>query len=107
MNRSNQSEIGRSKAAGADDYDAEHRYDRPPVPALRAMLAEHVIYMGSVSKRGVKTQPLSWHCQRPLTPGLVLGYAARTPTEITEAVATIGEALSACSVDAVGSGEKE
>lgn len=187
-----------------DDYDAEHRYDRPPVPALRAMLAEHVIYLGSVSKllapalrigwmlpppkyrealvgakrladlgnaalpqlviahlmesgelerqlryvrrrhrlrrdamidaisnylpmatvhgaaaglhltitfddggltdlalaaaaleRGVKTQPLSWHCQQPRPPGLVLGYAARTPTEITEAVATIGEALAA------------
>jgi GntR family transcriptional regulator/MocR family aminotransferase len=187
-----------------DDYDAEHRYDRPPVPALRAMLAEHVIYMGSISKllapalrigwmlpppqyrealagakrqadlgnaalpqlvlahlmesgdlerqlryvrrrhrtrrdamieaignylptatvhgaaaglhltitfddanltdlelasaaldRGVKTQPLSWHCQHPRPPGLVLGYAARTPTEITEAVATIGEALAA------------
>lgn len=199
-----------------DDYDAEHRYDRPPVPALRAMLAEHVIYMGSVSKllapalrigwmlpppqyrealvgakrqadlgnaalpqlvlahlmesgdlerqlryvrrrhrirrdamieaignylptatvhgaaaglhltitfddpdltdlalasaaldRGVKTQPLSWHCQHSRPPGLVLGYAARTPTEITEGVATIGEALSACSVDAVGSGQQE
>lgn len=25
-----------------DDYDAEHRYDRPPVPALRSMLAEQV-----------------------------------------------------------------
>jgi len=33
-----------------DDYDAEHRYDRPPVPALRAMLAEQVCYSGSVSK---------------------------------------------------------
>ncbi|WP_020389047.1 PLP-dependent aminotransferase family protein [Kribbella catacumbae] len=187
-----------------DDYDAEHRYDRPPVPALRAMLAEHVIYMGSVSKllapalrigwmlpppkyrealvgakrladlgnaalpqlviahlmesgelerqlryvrrrhrvrrdamidaignhlpmatvhgaaaglhltitfddtdlsdlalasatleRGVKTQPLSWHCQQPRPAGLVLGYAARTPTEITEGIATIGEVLAA------------
>jgi GntR family transcriptional regulator/MocR family aminotransferase len=180
-----------------DDYDAEHRYDRPPVPALRAMLADHVIYAGSVSKllapslrigwmlpppqykdaligrkrladlgnaalpqltlahlmesgelerqlrflrrrhrtrrdamvdairtylptatihgaaaglhltitfddatndvelaanalhKGVKTHPLSWHCQLPHAPGLVLGYAARTPTEITEAIATI------------------
>lgn len=187
-----------------DDYDAEHRYDRPPVPALRAMLAEHVIYTGSVSKllapalrigwmlpppkyrealvgakrladlgnaalpqlviahlmesgelerqlryvrrrhrvrrdamidaisnylptatvhgaaaglhltitfddadwsdltlasaaleQGVKTQPLSWHCQQPLAPGLVLGYAARTPSEITEGIATIGEVLAA------------
>jgi GntR family transcriptional regulator/MocR family aminotransferase len=33
-----------------DDYDAEHRYDRPPVPALRATLPERVCYAGSVSK---------------------------------------------------------
>ncbi|MFD7441266.1 PLP-dependent aminotransferase family protein [Streptomyces sp. NPDC059909] len=33
-----------------DDYDAEHRYDRPPVPALRSMLPERVLYAGSVSK---------------------------------------------------------
>ncbi|MFF0338540.1 PLP-dependent aminotransferase family protein [Kribbella sp. NPDC004875] len=190
-----------------DDYDAEHRYDRPPVPALRAMLPDQVIYAGSVSKllapalrigwmlappqykdeligrkrladlgnaalpqltlahlmesgelerhlrflrrrhrarrdamvaavqkylptatihgaaaglhltitfdaafddvfddvelaaaaldRGVKTHPLSWHCQLPHAPGLVLGYAARTPTEITDAIRTIGEAAAA------------
>jgi len=184
-----------------DDYDAEHRYDRPPVPALRAMLAEHVCYAGSVSKwlapalrvgwvlapakyreevvaakriadlgnpvltqlvlaelmssgemerqlrfvrsrhrhrrdtmieaihahlpgavvhgaaaglhltvtvagdvpdtelaaaslaLGVKAQPLSWHSQRPGRPGLVLGYAARTPTEIRDGVAAVGDAL--------------
>jgi GntR family transcriptional regulator / MocR family aminotransferase len=181
-----------------DDYDAEHRYDRPPVPALRSMLPDRVIYAGSVSKllapalrigwmlappqykdeliarkrladlgnsslpqltlaalmesgelerqlrflrrrhrtrrdamvnairnhlptatihgaaaglhltitftegddtalaaaaleAGVKTHPLSWHCQLPHPPGLVLGYAARTPTEITEAIATIAK----------------
>jgi GntR family transcriptional regulator/MocR family aminotransferase len=184
-----------------DDYDAEHRYDRPPVPALRAMLPDQVIYTGSISKllapalrigwmlappqykeeliarkrladlgnaglpqltlaalmesgelerqlrflrrrhrtrrdamvaairnhlptatihgaaaglhltitfadraegddtelaaaaleAGVKTHPLSWHCQLPHAPGLVLGYAARTPTEITEAIATIAK----------------
>jgi GntR family transcriptional regulator/MocR family aminotransferase len=184
-----------------DDYDAEHRYDRPPVPALRAMLTDQVIYLGSVSKLlapslrigwmlappqykealirakrladlgnaslpqlvlaqlmdsgelerqlrfvrrrhrqrrdaivdaignhlptatihgaaaglhltvtfatplddvalartalvlGVKTQPLSWHSQTPSPPGLVLGYAARTPTELTEAMATLATAL--------------
>nr|WP_053700048.1 PLP-dependent aminotransferase family protein [Streptomyces sp. NRRL F-5755] len=184
-----------------DDYDAEHRYDRPPVPALRAMLPEHVCYAGSVSKllaptlrtgwvvappelhgalvdakrftdlgsaalpqlalaelmetgelerrlrqvrrrhrarrdamiravdthlpgadvqgaaaglhltvtfdagfadtdlaaaalaRGVKVHPLSWHCQRPGRPGLVLGYAASTVTEIEEGVAVIGKVL--------------
>ncbi|MEV0286258.1 MULTISPECIES: PLP-dependent aminotransferase family protein [unclassified Kribbella] len=184
-----------------DDYDAEHRYDRPPVPALRAMLADQVIYAGSVSKllapslrigwmlppasykddlidmkrladlgnaalpqltlahlmesgelerqlrflrrrhrtrrdamvravanylptatvhgaaaglhltitfeasvndvelaaaalqKGVKTHPLSWHCQLPHAPGLVLGYAARTPTDLTEAIATIADVM--------------
>jgi GntR family transcriptional regulator/MocR family aminotransferase len=184
-----------------DDYDAEHRYDRPPVPALRSMLAEHVCYAGSVSKllapalrvgwvlvpakyreavvaakrnadlgnaalpqlvlaelmasgelerqlrflrrrhirrrdamidavrahlpgavvhgaaaglhlmitfdtefsdtdlasaalgQGVKVQPLSWHCQRPQQPGLILGYAANTPTEIAEGIATLGTLL--------------
>ncbi len=184
-----------------DDYDAEHRYDRPPVPALRAMLPEHVCYAGSVSKplapalrtgwvvappelhgalvdakrftdlgnaalpqlvladlmetgelerrlrqlrkrhrarrdamvravstrlpgavvrgaaaglhltitfdadfadtdlaaaalaRGVKVQLLPWHRQGPGRPGLVLGYAASTATEIGEGVAVIGSAL--------------
>ncbi|WP_410635952.1 PLP-dependent aminotransferase family protein [Amycolatopsis sp. cmx-4-83] len=180
-----------------DDYDAEHRYDRSPVPAVRSMLPE-VCYTGSVSKllapalrvgwllapprfrddlvaakrfadlgnavlaqlvlarlmetgelerqlrvvrarhrrrrdamiralatsmpaarvhgaaaglhltitfdgevddvavaaaalaEGVKVQPLSWHRQRPGRPGLVLGYAARTATEIEEGVALLG-----------------
>ncbi|UED85344.1 PLP-dependent aminotransferase family protein [Streptomyces profundus] len=186
-----------------DDYDAEHRYDRPPVAALRSMLSEHVCYAGSVSKilspgmrigwvvappryrealvdakrfadlgnavlpqlvlarlmasgelerhlrlvrqrhrrrrdamiaalaahlpeavvhgaaaglhltvtlppglddtelaelalaRGVRTQPLSWHRQRPGAPGLVLGYAASTPHAVEEGVASIGSALRA------------
>ncbi|MFD5922222.1 PLP-dependent aminotransferase family protein [Kitasatospora sp. NPDC058201] len=33
-----------------DDYDAEHRYDRPPVPALHGVLPDRVLYLGSVSK---------------------------------------------------------
>ncbi|MCC8251592.1 hypothetical protein [Saccharothrix luteola] len=33
-----------------DDCEAEHRYDRPPAPALRSMLPERVCYAGSVSK---------------------------------------------------------
>ncbi|MFJ9785417.1 PLP-dependent aminotransferase family protein [Amycolatopsis sp. NPDC101161] len=180
-----------------DDYDAEHRYDRAPVPAVRSMVPE-VCYTGSVSKllapalrvgwllapprffgdlvaakrfadlgnpvlaqlvlarlmetgelerqlrvvrarhrrrrdamiravaselpsavvhgaaaglhltitfdvdlddvslaaaalaEGVKVQPLSWHRQLPGPPGLVLGYAARTATEIAEGVALLG-----------------
>jgi GntR family transcriptional regulator/MocR family aminotransferase len=183
-----------------DDYDAEHRYDRPPVPALHSMLAEHVCYAGSVSKLlapalrvgwvlappqyrdalvaakrnadlgnavlpqlvlarlmesgelerqlrflrgrhrrrrdamiaairthlpgavvhgaaaglhlmitfeagfadsdlagaalacGVKVQPLSWHCQRPHPPGIVLGYAANMTADIAEGVAILGRA---------------
>jgi GntR family transcriptional regulator/MocR family aminotransferase len=43
-----------------DDYDAEHRYDRAPVPALRASLSELVAYTGSTSKS--------------LAPGLRLGW---------------------------------
>jgi GntR family transcriptional regulator / MocR family aminotransferase len=184
-----------------DDYDAEHRYDRPPVPALRALLGEQACYAGSVSKllapalrlgwvlpppryraavivakrnadlgnaalpqlvlarlietgelerqlrfvrrrhrrrrdvmiegirahlpgaqihgaaaglhlmitfpgdfadtdlaaaaadRGVKVHPLSWHHQRAAPAGLVLGYAASTPADIADAVATLGEVL--------------
>ncbi|MGQ0840876.1 MocR-like pyridoxine biosynthesis transcription factor PdxR [Actinokineospora sp.] len=195
-------ELLRWAAAGGliieDDYDAEHRYDRPPVPALWSMLPERVCYAGSVSKllapalrvgwvlaparyrddlvdakrfadlgnaalpqlvlaelmdsgdlerhlrflrprhrrrrdamiqaiathlpgavvhgaaaglhlmvtfdpgfadtdlaaaalaRGVKVQPLSWHRQRPGPPGLVLGYAARTPTDIADGIAILG-----------------
>ncbi|WP_190018315.1 aminotransferase-like domain-containing protein [Streptomyces lucensis] len=43
-----------------DDYDAEHRYDRPPVPALRAMLAGRVCYMGSVSKLLAPALRIGW-----------------------------------------------
>ncbi|QKV96432.1 PLP-dependent aminotransferase family protein [Streptomyces sp. NA02950] len=184
-----------------DDYDAEHRYDRPPVSALRAALPEHVFYTGSISKllapalrlgwllaptryrddlvlakrnsdlgnavlpqlvlaelldsgelerqlrllrrrhvhrrdvmikaiagrlpgtvvhgaaaglhlsitlgsgtddvalaaaafaRGVKVHPLSWYGQRPLHPGVVLGYAASPPGDIETGVAVLGTAL--------------
>ncbi|MGW0825018.1 MocR-like pyridoxine biosynthesis transcription factor PdxR [Streptomyces sp. NPDC002845] len=43
-----------------DDYDAEHRYDRPPVPALRALLADQVCYMGSVSKLLAPALRIGW-----------------------------------------------
>jgi GntR family transcriptional regulator / MocR family aminotransferase len=43
-----------------DDYDAEHRYDRPPVPALRAMSAEQVCYAGSVSKLLAPALRVGW-----------------------------------------------
>ena len=185
-----------------DDYDAEHRYDRPPVPALQGLAPERVIHTGSLSKTlapalrigwliaparlrdqlvqakrqsdlaspglpqlamarlidtgeferhlrlvrrrqrrrrdamvqaltsrlptarvhgvaaglhllvtleedlndadlaahlldiGIKVHPLSWHRQLPGPPGLVLGYAAATPAEITNAVQRISANLS-------------
>jgi GntR family transcriptional regulator/MocR family aminotransferase len=42
-----------------DDYDAEHRYDRPPVPALRSML-DRVCYAGSVSKLLAPALRVGW-----------------------------------------------
>ncbi|GAB3950539.1 MocR-like pyridoxine biosynthesis transcription factor PdxR [Streptomyces sparsus] len=43
-----------------DDYDAEHRYDRPPVAALRSLLADHVCYAGSVSKILAPALRIGW-----------------------------------------------
>ncbi|MFJ3204170.1 PLP-dependent aminotransferase family protein [Streptomyces sp. NPDC086989] len=43
-----------------DDYDAEHRYDRAPVPALRALLPDGVCYAGSVSKLLAPALRLGW-----------------------------------------------
>ncbi|WP_433298461.1 PLP-dependent aminotransferase family protein [Pseudonocardia sp. CA-142604] len=42
-----------------DDYDAEHRYDRPPVAALRSMLGQ-VFYTGSVSKLLAPALRVGW-----------------------------------------------
>ncbi|GAA4723109.1 GntR family transcriptional regulator / MocR family aminotransferase [Promicromonospora umidemergens] len=43
-----------------DDYDAEHRYDRPPVPALRALAPDHVVHLGSVSKSLAPAIRIGW-----------------------------------------------
>jgi GntR family transcriptional regulator/MocR family aminotransferase len=48
-----------------DDYDAEHRYDRPPVPALRALLADQVCYLGSVSKLLAPALRIGWTVPPP------------------------------------------
>lgn len=48
-----------------DDYDAEHRYDRPPVPALRGLLDDHVCYLGSVSKLLAPALRIGWMVAPP------------------------------------------
>ena len=48
-----------------DDYDAEFRYDRPPVPALQGLAPDRVVHAGSVSKT--------------LAPGLRLGWLVAPP----------------------------
>ncbi|MGY1603492.1 MocR-like pyridoxine biosynthesis transcription factor PdxR [Geodermatophilus sp. SYSU D00815] len=48
-----------------DDYDAEHRYGRPPVPALHASGPQWVAHTGSTSKT--------------LAPGLRLGWLLAPP----------------------------
>jgi GntR family transcriptional regulator / MocR family aminotransferase len=69
--------IERVTRAGAlvleDDYDAEYRYDRPPVGAVQGLAPERVAYAGSVSKT--------------LAPGLRLGWLI-APERIAQAAAT-------------------
>ena len=43
-----------------DDYDAEHRYDRPAVRTVQTLDPERVVYMGSVSKVLSPALRLGW-----------------------------------------------
>jgi GntR family transcriptional regulator / MocR family aminotransferase len=43
-----------------DDYDAEYRYDRPPVPALQGAAPDLVAYTGSTSKTLAPGMRLGW-----------------------------------------------
>jgi len=43
-----------------DDYDAEHRYDRPALRAMQAMDPRRVVYLGSVSKTLAPALRMGW-----------------------------------------------
>ncbi|CKH27803.1 hypothetical protein [Mycolicibacterium smegmatis] len=43
-----------------DDYDAEYRYDRAPVPALHPSAPERIAYAGSTSKTLAPALRLGW-----------------------------------------------
>jgi GntR family transcriptional regulator / MocR family aminotransferase len=55
-----------------DDYDAEFRYDRPPLAAVQGLAPDHVLYVGSTSKT--------------LAPGLRLGWIV-APGRLVEPLA--------------------
>ena len=57
-----------------DDYDAEHRYDRPALRAMQAMAPTHVAYLGSVSKTLAPALRLGWLV---LPPGLLASAVSR------------------------------
>jgi GntR family transcriptional regulator/MocR family aminotransferase len=48
-----------------DDYDAEFRYDRPPVAALQGMAPDRVCLLGSVSKTLVPAVGIGWIVTAP------------------------------------------
>ncbi len=43
-----------------DDYDAEHRYDRPPVAAVKVLAPDQVVHLGSVSKTLAPAMRIGW-----------------------------------------------
>lgn len=43
-----------------DDYDAEHRYDRPPVAAVKVLAPDQIVHLGSVSKTLAPAMRIGW-----------------------------------------------
>jgi len=55
-----------------DDYDAEYRYDRPPLAALQGLAPDRVVYMGTVSKTLAPALRLGWLALPPRLIGPVV-----------------------------------
>jgi GntR family transcriptional regulator/MocR family aminotransferase len=83
-----------------DDYDAEHRYDRPPVPAVQALSPGRVFYTGSVSKTLAPALRVGW---------LVAPARYRAAIVVAKRYADLGNAVLPQLVltDLMGSGELE
>jgi GntR family transcriptional regulator/MocR family aminotransferase len=69
-----------------DDYDAEHRYDRPPTPALHSLMPEQVCYTGSVSKLLAPALRVGWLLVPARYQGAIV--AAKRETDLGNAVLT-------------------
>ncbi len=70
-----------------DDYDAEFRYDRPPVGSLQGLMPDRVVYCGSASKTLAPTLRLGWIVAPPrLVHGLVdqVLYTAIAPPRLEQ-----------------------
>ncbi len=59
-----------------DDYDAEYRYDRPPLAAMQGLAPDHVVYMGTVSKTLAPALRLGWLVLPPRLLDAVVGAKA-------------------------------
>jgi GntR family transcriptional regulator / MocR family aminotransferase len=56
-----------------DDYDAEYRYDRPPLGAMQGLAPDRVVYMGTVSKTLAPALRLGWLVLPPRLVDPVIG----------------------------------
>jgi len=81
-----------------DDYDTELRYDGPPVGALQGLAPEHVVLIGSASKRLVPGLRLAWM----LTPAWLTWQLVTNKTIEDSGTETIGQLALA---DFIASGE--
>jgi GntR family transcriptional regulator / MocR family aminotransferase len=59
-----------------DDYDAEYRYDRPPLGAMQGLTPDQVVYMGTVSKTLAPALRLGWLVLPPRLVDPLLGCKA-------------------------------